>query len=108
MLIKVADFSKTPYGRTDEDGAFNGKRFRMQKLKPAFDSGEKVDIDFNGVAPPGSSFLHEAFGGLIRYESMTLGSILQKLNIISDFPFYEIQIKKFLEEEEQERLQQAK
>ena len=58
MLIKVADFSKTPYGRTDEDGAFNGKRFRMQKLKPAFDSGEKVDIDFNGVAPPGSSFLH--------------------------------------------------
>lgn len=108
MLIKVADFSKTPYGRTDEDGAFNGKRFRIQKLKPAFDSGEQVDIDFNGVAPPGSSFLHEAFGGLIRYESMTLSSILQKLNIISDFPFYEIQIKDFLEEEEQERLQQVK
>ncbi len=32
MLIKVAEFSKTPYGRTDEDGAFNGKRFRLQKL----------------------------------------------------------------------------
>ncbi|WP_281772266.1 STAS-like domain-containing protein [Haemophilus parahaemolyticus] len=105
MLIKVAEFSKTPYGRTDEDGAFNGKRFRLQKLKPAFEGKEDVTIDFHDIAPPGSSFLHEAFGGLIRYENMTLSEILKKLRIISNFPLYEIQIKKFLEEEENDRLQ---
>ncbi|HGO5823358.1 STAS-like domain-containing protein [Mannheimia sp. E30BD] len=106
MLIKIADdFSRTPYGRTDEDGPFNGKRFRIQKLKPAFETEDEVHIDFNGIAPPGSSFLHEAFGGLIRFENMTLSEVLNKLRIISSFPFYEIQIKKFLDEEEQDRLQ---
>lgn len=108
MLIKVAEFSKTPYGRTDEDGPSNGKRFRIQKLKPAFETGEEVAIDFNDIAPPGSSFLHEAFGGLIRFENMTLPEITSKLRIISDFSFYEIQIQKFLEEEERDRLQQER
>ncbi|MFZ7186325.1 STAS-like domain-containing protein [Avibacterium avium] len=105
MLIKVAEFSKTPYGRTAEDGAFNGERFRIQKLKPAFQTESEVCVDFNGIAPPGSSFLHEAFGGLIRFENMTLSQVLSKLHIISDFPLYEIQIRKFLEEEERDRLQ---
>lgn len=106
MIIKVAEFSRTPYGRTEKDGAFNGKRFRLQKLKPALENNDCVSVDFSDVAPPGSSFLHEAFGGLIRYENMTLDTILPKLKIINSFPLYEIQIRKFLEEEEQDRLKQ--
>lgn len=100
MLIKVAEFSKTPYGRTEEDGAYNGKRFRLQYLKPAYQSSdEKISVDFNGTVPPGSSFLDEAFAGLIRYEGMKLDEVWNRLEIISDFPLYEIQIKDFLDKE---------
>lgn len=101
MLIKVAEFSKTPYGRTEEDGAYNGKRFRLQHLKPAYgkNTTEKISVDFNDIVPPGSSFLDEAFAGLIRYEGMTLDEVWNRLEIISDFPLYEIQIKGFLDEE---------
>ena len=65
--ISVArDFSPNPAGRFPSDGQFNGERFRNEFLIPALKTDEPVTIDFDGTEGYGSSFLDEAFGGLVR------------------------------------------
>lgn len=70
IIINIAkDFSMFPAGRYEEDGDFSGTRFRDKILLPKLDSlvgSECVVVVFDGVAGFGSSFLEEAFGGLVR------------------------------------------
>ena len=74
MLIDVAkQFSPYPSGRNADDGTFNGEAFRDEHLAKALDEVSKLDVadqellvDIDGVRSFGSSFLEEAFGGLIR------------------------------------------
>ena len=66
-VISIAkDFSVYPGGRTPSDGPFSGEEFRENILIPIFNNNEEVVIDFDGVRGYGSSFLEEAFGGLVR------------------------------------------
>lgn len=67
-------FSPYPSGRVADDGTFNGERFRTEHLEPALDylanstdQAEVLTVDIDGVRSFGSSFLEEAFGGLIRF-----------------------------------------
>lgn len=65
--ISIAkEFSVYPGGRTEEDGPHSGKEFREKFLLPIFNTNEPVIIDFDGTRGYGSSFLEEAFGGLVR------------------------------------------
>ncbi|CAP54094.1 STAS-like domain-containing protein [Gluconacetobacter diazotrophicus] len=70
IMIKMANFSAYPSGREDEDGAFNGTRFRETILRPAIEAakqnGQVVCVSLENVLSFGSSFLEEAFGGLVR------------------------------------------
>lgn len=102
--IKIVDFSPVPFGRYPTDGNFSGQRFRREKLRGPFNNNdiERVEVDFNGIVPVGSSFLDESFGGLIRDEGMTFEQVWRKLKIISDFPLYAIQIENILKEAESE------
>ena len=61
-------FSRYPAGRYRSDGPYNGERFRDEFLLPALRSStaEKVIIEFDDARGYGSSFLEEAFGGLVR------------------------------------------
>lgn len=59
------DFSDDPFGRYPSDGLNSGERFREEFLKPALSSFNRVDVDLSGNFY-GSSFLDEAFGGLVR------------------------------------------
>ena len=73
ISISIAkDFSQFPAGRYAGDGDFNGTRFRKEKLVPALRmcGSSVVEVSFDGVAGFGSSFLEEAFGGLVRVEGM--------------------------------------
>ncbi len=103
--IIIAEFSPVPFGRYPTDGNFSGQRFRREKLRNPFkdDNVELIQIDFNGIVPVGSSFLDESFGGLIRDEGMTFEQVWKKLEIISDFPLYKIQIENILHEAEKEK-----
>jgi hypothetical protein len=66
-IISIAkDFSVYPGGRTPEDGPFSGQEFRETFLIPALSGSEEVEINFDGTRGYGSSFLEEAFGGLVR------------------------------------------
>ena len=70
-IVIADDFSPYPAGRFPEDGRFNGTTFRRDYLAPALRQGDTVEVVFDGVAGFGSSFLEEAFGGLVREEGMT-------------------------------------
>ena len=67
-VINVAnDFSRYPAGRYITDGPYSGERFRERVVLPALqDSSQKLVIEFDGARGYGSSFLEEAFGGLVR------------------------------------------
>lgn len=70
-MIKISrDFSETPGGRTAKEGEFSGEEFRDNYLEPAYERcvsiGERLVIDFDDCYGFGTSFLEEAFGGLVR------------------------------------------
>ena len=61
------DFSRYPAGRYLNDGPYSGQAFREKFLVPALsEKTEKVIIELDGARGYGSSFLEEAFGGLVR------------------------------------------
>jgi len=71
LLINVAtEFSAYPAGRDDGDGPFNGAKFRKDILEPrlrgAIAKNDVLVVSLDGVRSFGSSFLEEAFGGLVR------------------------------------------
>ncbi len=72
------DFSRYPAGRYDTDGPHNGAHFRSSFLLPALEKNEHITIELDGTAGYGSSFLEEAFGGLVRlgYSSAQIKAIM--------------------------------
>lgn len=66
-------FSRYPAGRVPADGPYNGTRFREEFLVPELrrlGPSDRLQVDFDGLEGAGSSFLEEAFGGLVRVERM--------------------------------------
>jgi hypothetical protein len=74
------DFSRYPAGRYQTDGPFNGESFRAKFLEPALKNKERITITLDNTAGYGSSFLEEAFGGLVR-----LGYSANQINSIMNF-----------------------
>ncbi|MGI6854354.1 STAS-like domain-containing protein [Mesorhizobium sp. 1B3] len=69
--ISIArDYTTYPGPRYAADGPFSGETFRdtilARALQEAITSGGVVTVVLDDVAGYGSSFLEEAFGGLIR------------------------------------------
>jgi hypothetical protein len=82
MTIYVAkDFSKMPCVRSRSDGRKSGEEFRDDVLLPALKKSDEVIVDLNGVLTLGSSFLEEAFGGLVRKGYYTAKELKSKLVI---------------------------
>ncbi len=82
--IRVADdFSRYPAGRYPEDGPFSGQAFREEHLVPALNVPDttKVFVLLDGVAGLGSSFLDEAFGGLVRSSGFTKEFLDERLQV---------------------------
>lgn len=97
--ISIArNFSETPAGRYNSDGPFSGERFREDYLVPALTEHEKVEIDLDGALGYGSSFLEEAFGGIIREHGFDLGALKEKLSIKSSRKLYKERIWQYLED----------
>lgn len=99
IKINIAQqFSKTPFGRYATDSPFSAEKFRDEILIPAFKDhpNEVIVVDFTGVSLGlGSSFLEEAFGGLVR-KGLSPSLVIEHLKIISKLPIYEQQIRNFV------------
>jgi hypothetical protein len=82
VTISIAkDFSVTPGGRFNRDGPYSGEAFRERLLAPALASGEDVIVDLDEVAGLPSSFLEEAFGGLVRHAALPADMILGRVRV---------------------------
>ena len=80
-VISVSkDFSPTPGGRLKVMGPDSGEQFRGRILSELKKSPpDTVKIIFDGAFGYGSSFLEEAFGGLIRSTKVSLSEARLRL-----------------------------
>jgi hypothetical protein len=88
MKIKIAiDFSKAPGPRLREEGKHSGQEFREEilypKVRDAIDTHTKIIIDLDGTFGYGTSFLEEAFGGLIRNNKIPKESLAATIIFVS-------------------------
>lgn len=107
-MIKINicnDFSETPGGRYKQEGKYSGEEFRdtilIEKYKEAIKNQEKLQIDFDNCFGFATSFLEEAFGGLVR--SYKLRNVLKNIEIIAnDDETIPILIEKYITAAERE------
>ena len=97
-VISVAtQFSPTPAGRYRADGPFPGEKFREDLLVPALRAGPgSVTVDLDGTAGFGSSFLEEAFGGLVRL-GFDPATLRRRLTIRSAHPSYVTRVWSYID-----------
>lgn len=109
QVLKVSDdFSDIPGPRYIREGAYSGEDFRERLLRPrlqsCLDNGDTLQVDLDGTQGYGTSFLEEAFGGLIREDQFTLVDILDHICFVSDEEPYLIDdIKVYLKAADDER-----
>lgn len=88
MIDIAKEFSRTPAGRYLSDGPSNGEKFREEFLVPNLLKYGTIDIKLDGTAGYPSSFLEEAFGGLIRNRTLTAEEAHAKIRLIASSPDY--------------------
>lgn len=99
VVINIAqEYSKTPGGRFIKEGCYSGEDFREKMLIPkyelAYNQNEHLRVILDGGYGYGSSFLEEAFGGLVRKNKDIDISIIE---IISDEePQLVLDVKKYM------------
>lgn len=96
VISVAADFSPVPAGRYMSDGPFPGEKFRNEHLVPALAANDNITVDLDGTVGMGSSFLEEAFGGLVRlgYAEPVLR---KRLHIRSSRQSYEARIWAYID-----------
>ena len=100
-IIDIAtDFSRYPGGRCIDDGPHSGERFRKDFLLPVLKSGQHAKIKFDGARGYGSSFLEEAFGGLVREEGFEPAKILDAFELESSDESIVEEIKEYITDAE--------
>lgn len=101
MQISIArDFSPSPAGRFRADGPFPGEAFREDVLLPKLKEVDELYIDLDGTSGYGSSFLEEAFGGLVR-RGFSEATLKGKLRFSSSRPSYEVRIWNYIHQAEE-------
>lgn len=106
--IVAQKFSKTPGPRTVIEGSHSGELFRKSYLHPLMDrlvkDKKRIVLDLDGTAGYGTSFLEEAFGGLIREDGFDKKTIKKHIELKSDEEDYLIDdIEHYMDEAQNER-----
>jgi|ERR1700687_1454135 len=108
------DFSRTPGGRYISDGPDSGELFRdrlvVPALKRAIAQDEKLTIVLDGPRGYLSSFLEEAFGGLVRYGFFTHRQLKDHLDVQASDSFYQpykILVLRYISESKRENVAAA-
>ncbi|WP_237479404.1 STAS-like domain-containing protein [Lichenibacterium dinghuense] len=108
--ISVAqDFSRYPGPRYRRDGSFSGEQFREEILAPALRNavagGGRLHVLIDGVAGYGSSFLDEAFAGLLR-NGFSFRDVQNHLSIEAETPRFaahRVRADRYIDEERRRR-----
>jgi STAS-like domain of unknown function (DUF4325) len=89
QIIVAEQFSRRPVGRYLSDGNSSGEAFRLGHLLPALAEDAPVVVILDGVAGYPSSFLEEAFGGLVRDHGYTPSDLRSRLRLVANDPAFE-------------------
>ena len=98
LRINIAEeFSPVPIGRYRDDGEKSGEAFREDILYPriqvALEKQEILEIDLTGMYGLASSFLEEAFGGLVREKGLNSDDILRTIKFLSEESHFDLYIE---------------
>lgn len=97
----AASFSAEPKGRYFLDGDESGQAFRERVLVPALAEAEIVRVVLDGTEGYGSSFLDEAFAGLLREHSFTAQDFARRIQLVSeDDPSFLDEVMGYVDDEE--------
>lgn len=107
-LIIQTEFSSTPGPRYIKEGDFSGEALRKdilaKKLRRAIDDNTKLFVDLDGTSGYGTSFLEEAFGGLIREDGFSRKTIQDHVEIKSEEEEYLLEdIEEYLNDAENKK-----
>ena len=105
--INVArEFSRFPGGRFFTDGQFSGQRFREELLEPVLRNhpNVQVTVELDGTLGFGSSFLEEAFGGLVRLSGFNASYLKNFLVLKSENDILLYTIRCYIEEAKSKEL----
>jgi hypothetical protein len=92
-VLRISEHVQSPGFRFVKDGPNSGGWFRESVLSPALkaaiNQGSELTVELDGVAGYGSSFLEEAFGGLIRERHFTRDQVDRHLKIVARSSLFE-------------------
>lgn len=77
------DFSPNPGPRYARQGAHSGESLRRRLVAMLDSKPDTIVIDLDGTRGIGSSFLDEAFGGLVRSEKKAKDDLLRRFKFRS-------------------------
>jgi hypothetical protein len=103
VLIDVGrDFSRYPGGRLNSKGPYSGERFRNQLLLKHLNEGALLEIVLDGTSGFGSSFLDEAFGGLVR-NGFSASTLRKQIVFISEDQYLVDEIWTYVDDAEKKK-----
>jgi hypothetical protein len=82
-LSLALDFSRYPGPRYKTQGPNSGEKFRKHLVKLLKDY-DRVIVDLDGTSGIGSSFLDEAFGGLVSHEGFSRSDVERRVIVKSN------------------------
>lgn len=86
------DFSQSPIGRYPSDSDASGEALR-KKLMNNFSETDFLIIDLDNDSGYSTSFLEEAFGGLIRVEGYSSNELEKYFMVITSYKDNEIYVE---------------
>ncbi len=90
-------FNRFPAGRTEKDGIGSGEEFRKKVLSTALGDYEVLNIEMDDTLGYGSSFLEEAFGGLVR-DGFSASDLRRRIRILSEDDSLKVEIFGYIDE----------
>ena len=91
-------FSRFPSGRYEKNGSTSGEAFRKRLLEPALrQKSESVRIVMDDTIGYGSSFLEEAFGGLVRVSGFDANDLLSRLSVDTVDESLKLEVKEYIQ-----------
>lgn len=99
FVINVGkQFNRFPAGRFLADGPWSGERFRDEVLAPALKGGARVVVELDDTLGYGSSFLEEAFGGLVRTGVLPSTELTRRIELLTEDESLRLEILSYIEE----------
>ena len=97
------DFSRYPAGRTTAYGPYSGEAFREKFLRSPIAKGQHVVVLMDSAVGYGSSFLDEAFAGLVRVGVASATRLRELLTLRSEDDSLIDEVWTYVDDEEKRR-----